>query len=98
MGSCRWPEGCCNSHDECSDGMYCHEGVCRVTPPGEPCWLDLHCKVGEVCEGVGFSAQDAELVFGWLDYDRSGYVTLNEIDQDGDLPPASPGEPPLNWD
>lgn len=23
---------------------------------------------------------------------------LNEIDQDGDLPPASPGEPPLNWD
>jgi hypothetical protein len=52
MGSCRWPEGCCNGHDECATGENCHQGVCRTAPGGEQCWLDLHCKVGEVCEQV----------------------------------------------
>ncbi|MDP6943287.1 MAG: hypothetical protein QF464_03985, partial [Myxococcota bacterium] len=53
MGTCRWPEGCCNGHDECPDGEHCHQGVCRAAPASDACWLDLHCKVGEVCESVG---------------------------------------------
>ena len=52
MGLCQWPEGCCNDHAECQEGEHCHQGVCRPAPGAELCWLDLHCKAGEVCEQV----------------------------------------------
>ncbi|MGM0578663.1 MAG: hypothetical protein ACQEXJ_23260 [Myxococcota bacterium] len=52
VGTCRWPEGCCNTDSECPGDAVCHQGVCRDVPEGAGCWADAHCKAGRVCDGV----------------------------------------------
>ena len=51
-GTCRWPEGCCNSDADCDGTGVCASGVCRAKPEALACWHDGNCAAGQVCEDV----------------------------------------------
>jgi len=50
LGTCGYPEGCCNADGDCGQAEICVAGQCRSTAV-EGCWRDDQCPGGQACEG-----------------------------------------------
>ncbi len=60
-GVCRYPEGCCNSVDDCGSGADCVNGRCvNLATLDGGCWSDAQCEAGKVCEGANVCPCGAE--------------------------------------
>jgi hypothetical protein len=57
-GTCRYPEGCCNSEDDCGSGAACQNGRClnNATLEAGRCWSDGQCGDGLACQGASICA------------------------------------------